>query len=94
MTKDTRYRTNPVVSFGNEEDGAVLFNPDSDETAIINVSGRMLWHYLQSPHTVAEMARYLREQYPDATLEQVSQDVDRFVKELATVFLLENAADD
>ena len=85
----TRYQAQPVVSCGDEEDGAVLYNPDADETAVVNLSGRDLWAFLETPRTVDEMAAYLVSSYSDVTLEQASEDATAFVESLLPDFLLE-----
>lgn len=84
-----RYIANPVVSCGDEEDGAVLFNADVDDTAIVNLTGRALWAFLETPRTVDEMAAHLVETYRDVTAEQAAEDADQFVQSLRPDFLLE-----
>jgi hypothetical protein len=86
---ETRYRADPVVSCGDEEDGAVLYNPDEDDTAMVNLSGRALWGYLETPRTVGEMAAYLVQTYRGVTLEQALEDAEAFVRALVPGFLLE-----
>lgn len=89
MSDFTRYKANPVVSCGEEKDGAVLFNPDTNETAVVNVSGRMLWHFLMRPRTIEDMSFYLKEKFEDVSLEQASEDVNRFIQDLLSDFLVE-----
>lgn len=84
-----RFQINPVVSCGEETDGAVLFNPDTDNTAAINLSGLMLWHFLQTPRTISEMCSYLANQYPDIPTSQTMADVTGFIETLKPDFLLE-----
>ena len=85
----TYYRANPVVSCGEEPDGAVLFNPDVDDTAFVNVSGRTLWYFLETPRTVSEMSCYLRETYEGVSVAQATEDVRQFVRTLTPEFVLE-----
>jgi hypothetical protein len=85
----TRYMANPAVSCGDEQDGAVLFNPDTDDTTIINLTGRALWAYLESPRSVDELAAHLAETYRDVDAKQATEDATRFVQSLAPDFLLE-----
>ena len=89
MSESKRYQVNPVVSCGDEEDGAVLFNPDTDDTAIVNLTGRALWAFLETPRTVDEMAAHLVQTYRDVQAEQAAQDADQFVQSLRPDFLLE-----
>lgn len=90
MSNQKKYRANPVVSCGEEKDGAVLFNPDINDTVVVNLSGRMLWHYLEQPHTVEELSQFLKEKYPGVSLKQAADDADRFVRDLIPDFLLED----
>jgi hypothetical protein len=80
---------NPAVSCGDEQDGAVLFNPDADDTAVVNPTGRALWAFLETPRTVDEMAAYLVETYQGVSAEQAAEDAAQFAQSLAPDFLLE-----
>ncbi|MBN1272509.1 MAG: PqqD family peptide modification chaperone [Candidatus Aminicenantes bacterium] len=87
MSGVKRYQVNSVVSCGEEKDGAVLFNPDTNDTAVINISGRLLWHFLETPHSIKEMSLYLTEKFDDVSLEQATEDVTQFVQNLLSDFL-------
>ena len=86
---DKRLQSNPVVSWGNEEDGAVLYNPDTDITSVINLSGHELWVFLDTPRTTYEIIKPLFQIYSDVTIEQATSDVELFIESLAPDFLLE-----
>jgi hypothetical protein len=75
MDAPRRYVANPVVSCGDEEDGTVLFNPDTEDTAIVNPSGRAPWAFLETPRTMDEMATYLVETYRGVAVERAAEDV-------------------
>jgi hypothetical protein len=89
VTPSTRYTTNPVVSCGDEKDGAVLFNPDANDTAIVNRTGRALWAFLETPRTVGELANRLVEMYKDVPTEQAMEDAAQFIESLTPDFILE-----
>lgn len=89
MTGTSRYQANPVVSCGDEEDGAVLYNPDTDDTTIINLPGRVLWGFMETPRTVGEMAEHLMAVYCDVAAEQAAEDAAQFVRSLLPNFVLE-----
>ena len=89
MSESKRYKANPVVSYGEEEDGAVLFNPDTDDTVIVNITGRILWNLLKTPHTMEELSEHLTEKYQDISIEQVTEDVTQFVRALTPDFISE-----
>jgi hypothetical protein len=85
-----RYHVNPVVSCRDEgADGAILFNPDRDETMVINAPGRALWQLLSAPHTAEDLAARLVEAYSDVEMEQAQIDVEAFLKPLVGDFVQE-----
>jgi hypothetical protein len=85
----TTYRANEVVSCADEdEDGALLYNPDKDDSVLLNPSGRMIWALLSSPRTLDEIAAQLVAAYPDITREQATQDADKFIQSLLPDFVL------
>jgi hypothetical protein len=83
-----------VVSCGEEVDGFVLFNPDTDDMAIINPSGRALWDWLATPRSAQEMAAFLVETYEEVSQEQAAKDVQDFITSLLGDYLLEVQAGD
>ena len=89
MNHDKRYQANPVVSCGNEEDGAVLYNPDSDNTSVINLSGLVLWDFLKTPHTPTEVVEHLLQTYSNVSVDQATEDAELFIEALVPEFLLE-----
>jgi hypothetical protein len=91
MEKPKRYLSNPVVSCGEEEDGALLFNPDTNDSAIINPTGQVIWSFLATPHSLDEIAAHLAEFFQGVSTEQASQDATRFIQALAPDFVLETS---
>ncbi|MBM3332044.1 PqqD family protein [candidate division WOR-3 bacterium] len=83
------YRANEVVSCVDEgEDGAMLYNPDKDETVLLNPSGRGIWALLADPLTLEEIARQLAAAYPEVTPEQALKDAEQFVQSLVPGFII------
>ena len=83
------YRANEVVSCVDEgEDGAMLYNPDKDDTVVLNPSGRSIWALLSAPKTLDEIARHLAGAYPDVTPEQARQDAEKFIQSLVPHFVI------
>ena len=89
MSLEKRYQANPVVSRADEPDGAVLYNPDTDLASVVNLTGRQLWLFLETPRTVAEMVDFFFEQFSGVTAGRAAEDVERFIAALAPDFLLE-----
>ena len=89
MKQDTRYQVNPVVSCGEEEDGAVLYNPDRDITSVINLTALNLWFFLHAPRSRNEIVEHLVQTYTGVTTQQATEDTESFIKILTPDFLLE-----
>lgn len=91
ISADAKFIANPDVSCRIEGDaGAVLFNPDTDTTRLINPTGIVLWNYLSEPRTVGELVAFVAGSYssiPDTA--SVQKDVEAFVKDLVPGFVSE-----
>jgi hypothetical protein len=85
------YVSNPVVSCGDEgNDGAVLFNPDADDSAIINATGRVIWQSIGSPKTLDEIVSILEETfYIKNPSNQTAKEVEEFLSALMPDFIQE-----
>ncbi|MBU0491738.1 MAG: PqqD family peptide modification chaperone [Chloroflexi bacterium] len=80
MTETKRYLANPDVSCRPEgpDDGAILFNPDTDAVIVINPVGLLIWEALGQPKTQDEIAAYLMEACEDVPADQVHADLEAF----------------
>ncbi|MGZ4846715.1 MAG: PqqD family protein [Halobacteriota archaeon] len=91
---------NPVVSCRTEgeetegEDGVLLFNPDTDNTILINSTGLSVWTFLAQPRTIDDIVSYLSTLFGgNLDHSAVKQDVETFIPELAPDFISEVDAD-
>jgi len=92
--RTTRIIADPVVSCRPEEDGALLFNPDTDSTVLINSTGLIVWKFLKKPRTIAAVAVHLIKTCSDIQdRTAVSRDVDTFVQDLSPDFIVQEPAD-
>ena len=84
MTDDlARYVINPDVSCREEgPDGALLFNPDTDDVLVINITGLLIWRALTQPSRRADVVAALLAQCDNVPEGEVAQDVDEFVDQL------------
>lgn len=83
------YRVNEVVSCVDEgEDGAMLYNPDKDDTVLLNPSGRAIWAFIAVRRTIDDIAGYLMTVYPGVAREQAAHDADEFIQSLLPNFVL------
>ncbi len=81
-----RYAANPVVSLRDEFEGALLFNPDTDEVVLINETGRIIWEAIACPRTAAEIAARLIAGTTGAA--DVEADVEAFLASLLPDFVV------
>lgn len=91
ISATVKYVANPDVSCRIEGDaGAVLFNPDTDTTRLINPTGIVLWNYLSEPRMVGELVAFVAGSYssiPDTA--SVQKDIEAFMKDLVPGFVSE-----
>jgi hypothetical protein len=77
------YIVNPDISCREEgPDGALLFNPDTDDVLVVNVTGLLIWQALAEPHNRGEVVAMIVEQCDNVPQDQVAQDVGEFVEQL------------
>jgi hypothetical protein len=80
MTPDKCYQANSVVSCGDEGDeGAILFNPDTDDTMIVNPTGRAVWAFLAAPRSMDEIAAHITATFRGVSAERAAQDAAQFI---------------
>lgn len=84
------YRANPVVSLKDEgEEGAILYNPDTDKSIILNAVGSDIWRYLDEPRTSDEIISMLTENFSGVDTEQAIEDLEEFINEFEDDFIHE-----
>ena len=85
MHIDKKWLVNPHVSCRVEdEDGAILYNPENDATQVINPVGLDIWRSIEKKsRTVSEIIMFLQKQYMEIPGDQVEKDVSEFVSNLS-----------
>ena len=81
-----RYAVNPAVSLREELDGALLYNPDTDDVLLINETGRLIWDAMALPQTSEEIAAHLEANTEGAV--NVHSDVEAFIESLLPDFAI------
>ncbi len=80
------YTCNPdVVLREEDEDGGLLFNPDTNQVKVLNHTGLFIWKLCDSQHNfpalVAELRNYF-EEIPDGEVEQhVKEYLDGLIQD-------------
>lgn len=75
-----KYLCNPdVVLREEDEDGGLLFNPDTNQVKVINTTGLFIWQQCGEARTLDEIVAEVQKGFDEVPSEQVAQDVQEFV---------------
>lgn len=77
-----RYIVNPDVSCREEDEGALLYNPDTDRVLVVNTTGLLIWQALEQPRTLEEVVAILLERCDNVPEDRVREDVGDFIARL------------
>ena len=82
----TRFLRNPDVVLREEDpdEGALLFNPDTNQVKVINSTGLFIWQQCGVAHTLDEIVAEVQKGFDEVPQEQVAQDVQVFVDGMLT----------
>jgi hypothetical protein len=76
----TRYVHNPDVNLREEdEDGGLLFNPDTDRVQLLNSTGLHIWKLCAQGRTQSEIVAAFLRDYDEVPADAVAADVEEFV---------------
>jgi hypothetical protein len=79
------YVANPEVSCREEgAEGALLFNPDTDQVVVVNITGFLIWQTLSQPCSLGDIVTALAEQCENIPDDLVAGDVSEFIQPLLT----------
>jgi len=92
----TTYKANPVVSCRIEaEEDAILFNPDTDNTCILNGTGIAIWQFLVTARSEDEICEHLADQYDEAPgQESLLPDIQAFLLRLGKDYIIREPDND
>ena len=80
MSTQTSYKSNPIISFKDEGDeGAVLYNPDTDKVVIINAVGTAIWQFIEQPRTANKIVAMLIENFSEVDEVKAHEDLKQFI---------------
>jgi hypothetical protein len=79
-----RLLQNPDVVLRQEsnEESALLFNPDTNQVKVINVTGLFIWQFCNEIHTIDEIVAEMQREFKDIPSELVALDTQEFVDSL------------
>jgi len=80
----TCFLRNPDVVLREEdpEEGALLFNPDTNQVKVINTTGLFIWQQCGIIRTLDQIVAEVQKSFAEVPSEQVNQDVKEFVDDM------------
>lgn len=75
------YKQNKEVVFRQEEDEAILFNPDNSDIVVINSTGCFIWSACNGKNTKENIIAKIAEEF-DVDKERASKDLEGFISDL------------
>jgi len=80
---EKKYIQNPDVNIREEDDeGALLFNPDTDRVQLVNRTGLEIWMFLSESRSVKEIVTRLSETFSEVSESEVTDHVEGFLKQM------------
>ena len=74
------YLCNPdVVLREEDEDGGLLFNPDTNQVKVLNITGLFIWKRFESPNRIGAVVETLSQEFEEVPAGEVESDVTEFL---------------
>jgi len=78
-----RYIRNPdVVLREEDDDGALLFNPDTNQIKVINPTGLFIWNQCDGSRNVKVIGKGMVDNFDGAQEDKVNSEIEDFLKEM------------
>ncbi len=79
------YMRNPdVVLREEDQDGALLFNPDTNRIRVVNPTGLFIWKLCDGKHAVDEIIQGIHEAFDGVPADEVTEQVNSFMDEMVS----------
>jgi hypothetical protein len=79
---------NPAIDVAPMKNESVLFQPQTNQFCLLNVTATFIWNQLERPHTCSELAQTLCDQFDGVSSPEAIQDVEKIVDELLSLNFL------
>ena len=80
--KDLLVRNPDVVLREEDPDGALLFNPDTNQIRVINPTGLFIWNHCDGTRNLAAIVTVLKEAFEGVPEKEVDDQVREFVEDM------------
>jgi len=85
-TKDENlieYIKNPDVVLREEDiDGALLFNPDTNQIKVLNTTGLFIWKLCEKKHNIVNIIKALKNSFDQVPDDKAAKQVKSFINEM------------
>lgn len=75
------YKRNVNIVFRQEEDEALLFNPDNSDIVVLNSTGRFIWELCDGKNTKKDILDKMLEEF-DVSSNEAEKDLSSFFSSL------------
>ncbi len=83
MDKKT-YLRNPDVALRDEDDdGALLFNPDTNQVLVLNPTALCVWNHCDGSSDLPSLIGAVKDRFAEVPEETVCRDIERFIEDMA-----------
>jgi hypothetical protein len=72
-----------VVLREEDEDGGLLFNPDTNQVKVVNTTGLFIWKQCADGSNAAAISTALAQAFEEAPTDKVVEDVKEFLEAMA-----------
>lgn len=80
VVAEVNYLCNPdVVLREEDEDGGLLYNPDSNAIKVVNPTGLFIWKQFATINQVTAVVHALQANFEEVPMDEVRQDVEEFL---------------
>ena len=76
---------NPVVDAAPMKNECVLFQPQTNQFCLLNVTATFIWNQLERPYSVSELAQTLCDHFEGVSSTEAIQDVEQTVSKLLSL---------
>jgi hypothetical protein len=83
MSTETTYLRNPDVALRDEDDdGALLFNPDTNQVLVLNPTAVCVWKNCNGTLNVTAMINLIKEEFDEVPNATVEEEILKFLTDM------------